>query len=110
MKVTFKSKQKLGNKPYAKGTQMVQDHLSCNVQFKKLVKSGEIIVHARDEAQIQALHSKNSHAAKKAQAAAVAARKNLIAQSDLRELSAPKPPKAINPTKQVVKVAAKLES
>ena len=52
MHVTFKSAQKLGNKPFKVVAQMVPDHLASNQKFQQLVKSGEVIVHAKSEGEI----------------------------------------------------------
>lgn len=71
MQVTFKSPQKLGNKPYKAGTQVVADHLACNTKFKAMVKAGLIVVHAKD-ANAQAVQaSKDAQNVAKAEKARV---------------------------------------
>ena len=50
MKVNFLAPQKLGNRLYKKGEQIVPHALAYNGAFKKLVKSGAIAILPRDVA------------------------------------------------------------
>jgi hypothetical protein len=71
MQVTFKSTQIVGNKKYKAGAQTVSDNLAANRAFKNLVKSGIVIVHAKDanaqqvQAQKDEMNRKKSEIARK---------------------------------------------
>jgi hypothetical protein len=95
MKVTFKSNQTLGNRPFKAGTQVVSPHLAGNQAFKRLVKSGQITVHPRDIGEQKVQASKNQLAAtkadlaRKAEAALQAARGLGLSPPGITELASP---------------------
>ncbi len=66
MQVTFKAPQKLGNKPYKVGLQIIPDHLAGNQKFKALVKAGIVVVHPRDANAQKVQASKDAENVKKA--------------------------------------------
>ena len=69
MQVLFKAPQKLGNKTFKAGAQVVSDHLAYNVKFKQLVKAGHVVIIARNENEVsvQAMKdAKNAASAEKA--------------------------------------------
>jgi hypothetical protein len=69
MQVLFKALQKLGNKSYKVGAQVVADNLAYNAKFKQLVKSGQVVILARNanEVSVQAMKdAKNAASAQKA--------------------------------------------
>lgn len=78
MEVTLKHPVKLGNKDYKAGKQSMPDHLSANLKFKSLVKSGDIQVHQRLKNQIEVQAMKDQANAKKAQAARLLTKKLLV--------------------------------
>lgn len=69
MHVTFKIPQKLGNKPFKAGAQMVPDHLARNIRFKELVKSGHIVIHPKDSGAQEVQASKDAQNANKSEVA-----------------------------------------
>jgi ArsR family metal-binding transcriptional regulator len=69
MHVTVKNPQKIGNKNYKAGPQSVPDSLYGNQKFKKLVKSGHIIVHPRSTGDIAIQAQKDAQNQKKAKIA-----------------------------------------
>jgi hypothetical protein len=69
MQVLFKAPQKLGNKMFKAGAQVVSDNLAYNVKFKQLVKAGQAVIIARsdNEVSVQAMKdAKNAASAQKA--------------------------------------------
>lgn len=69
MQITFKSQQKLGNKVYKAGQQVIPDYLAGNKAFQALVKQGIVIIHAKDASQQAVQASKDAHNSRKAEIA-----------------------------------------
>jgi hypothetical protein len=82
MNVTFKTPQKLGNKEYKAGQQVLPDHLASNALFKALVKSGQAIVHARNENEQKVQAMKDAQNARKAESARKLTAKMLADKAD----------------------------
>lgn len=79
MKVIFLAPQKLGNRSYAKGPQVVPDNLAHNLGFKQLVRSGEIQMLPRDSAAQKIQLSHDAKALQKAKQARQQAHQSAIA-------------------------------
>lgn len=88
MEVIFKAPQKLGNRSYQSGKQIIPDNLAHNLSFKSLVKSGAVQVLPRD---FKSQKIQMSHDAKATQKAKLARQARKAHQSAKAASSASSP-------------------
>jgi hypothetical protein len=94
MQVNFKKAEKLGNRSFKAGAQVVPDSMAHNLAFKALVKSGGAQIIAKDESQqkIQlAKDAKNHKAAQDARKASKAAAATMAQKPEVPAIPAEAP-------------------